>query len=761
VASKLQDRLNAVFTNGPLGEVQALHGSMGNRIRDLKTLVVHETSGFPPAINGRNMFVEHFAPTGDGVTSSLYVAGDGTVMQGMQLPNRTAHAGFVNDRSIGCETGHGWGNYEHESHLGPFTSTDETMIPDPAHPGHLKMSGALLAVPVVKASNFWRALSGNANFAVAADDDLPGIKFYVRVRSFDEVALSMWTTARYAGPWRQPQRAPEMLFNEPHYRSWALLARWIAEEFVLPRNFPVLPHKVRTPGEGASGNHGTLRDAATFSAIVLADEALARSPHTFGLPAAPAIPSAADLQTAYMTPAPGDTNQHWQSMFDVYRGFHGHAFCGDPVHGDHDCPGPMFDWHRFAREVWDWWWWPFDLDTATASTASAARPYSLATRDGDTPLKDYYWATPSTVPQGRERIGVHGPASSPLTFELPDGSRVYAVANGELVAARFPAESAQPSFAFVLVRHEVWHQLDVRPAAAGTATTVPIFANRIDYDVDPTTVYTLYMHLGRPAGMDFTTVSDANPDWLNRVLVRKKECDLGLQFKATDDAKPAGAADKIPAALWNHQPPSMPLTAPRTRPSLATAWQADQTALTTFLNALSAGDVATAPNAANTTPIRILLGDFIANVGIVSHGAAATKKGVRVEAFSTNLISATDFALTDTTATGNGWTQQVGVNTQAVRYASEWARALTAAELKCLQDAGMTDRSLLNWWGTVALATANARYPTDARLPTDGVVVHYELKSFMNWINVRTWHSEWPKYRATDPAGVPATPRPR
>jgi hypothetical protein len=81
--------------------------------------------------------------------------------------------------------------------------------------------------------------------------------------------------------------------------------------------------------------------------------------------------------------------------------------------------------------------------------------------------------------------------------------------------------------------------------------------------------------------------------------------------------------------------------------------------------------------------------------------------------------------------------------------------------LKCLQDAGMTDQSLLNWWPTVSLATANARYPTDARLDAGGVVVHYELKSFMAWLNLVTWNSEWPKYRATDPAGVPATPRPR
>ena len=163
--------------------------------------------------------------------------------------------------------------------------------------------------------------------------------------------------------------------------------------------FRLFPHKTRAPGSGLAGNlHGTLSDSATFSAVVLADEGLSRSPTTFGLPAAPVPPTAASLQTAYAGPRPTDRNPRWQAMFNVYRGFHGHGFCGDPVNGDHDCPGPMFDWLRFAREVWDWWWFPFDFDTTTPNAAVAARPYSLATRDGDTPLKEYFWSTPAARP---------------------------------------------------------------------------------------------------------------------------------------------------------------------------------------------------------------------------------------------------------------------------------------------------------------------------------------------------------------------------
>ena len=36
------------------------------------------------------------------------------------------------------------------------------------------------------------------------------------------------------------------------------------------------------------------------------------------------------------------------------------------------------------------------------------------------------------------------------------------------------------------------------------------------------------------------------------------------------------------------------------------------------------------------------------------------------------------------------------------------------------------------------------------------VVVHYDPLTFLPWLNNRTWRSEWPKYRATDPAGIPA-----
>ncbi len=735
-AQQLRNRLNTVFSDRPWRDLQALAASAGDPIVDVKAMVVHETSGWPPRSNGVDMFNTAFRPPEtERLTTQLYVSGDGTVLQGMQLPNHTNHAGFVNDRALGCETGHGWGNFASNQRLGPHTSTDET------HGG--------LIPPVAMPLNHWLPLSGNAN------DDLPGIKFWVRHKSFTEVAVGIWTTARYAGPWRQPQRVPEMLFTEAQYRSWALLARWVAEEYLLPRNFSVLPHKVRAGGFGDVGSHSVLRDATSFSAIVLADEGLSRSPQTFGLSAMLVPPTAAALRGAYAAgmqviqvirnkkPVNVEQNRHWQAMFTVYRGFHGHGYSGDPWNGDHDCPGPMFDWHRFAREVWDWWWWPFDFDTAKPNDPVAERPYSLATRDGNTPLKEYFWSIAAAVPQGRVRTGVHGARSSPATFELPENSRIYALANGELVAARFPIETGRVSLGFMLVRHEVFHRLDARPPA--------VFANRIDYDVAPTTVYSLYMHLARSADMDFLAVADTNPDWLNRVLARRTESSLGVAFRATTQG---GVGDIV--AKWDDRPPGG-----GRRPTLIEAWRADKAGLTTFLDTLMAGDLAVVPLDADATPVHILLGDYLANAGVIFHNQATTLDGVRVEVFSNTLVSHVEFSFTDSSATGGGWNPSPGTGPPAVQYASEWARTPIGAELLTLSAAGV-DTNLVNWWPTVQLASLHPRfYANNAALPATGLVTHYDPMTFLPWLNRRTWRSEWPKYRANDPAGIPAVPRPR
>src|SRR5262249_11821266 len=82
------------------------------------------------------------------------------------------------------------------------------------------------------------------------------------------------------------------------------------------------------------------------------------------------------------------------NLFHEFPGLHGHGCAGATTNGmdDHtSCPGPLFDWHRFAREVWDWWWYPFDFNDAFTATSTTRRPYSATPAPGiDTPLVEYF-----------------------------------------------------------------------------------------------------------------------------------------------------------------------------------------------------------------------------------------------------------------------------------------------------------------------------------------------------------------------------------
>ena len=65
MAQQLRDRLETVFTDDPwLRNVQAAGGLPGRRIADVRSMIVHETSGFPPRSNGRDMFVRAFVTPG-------------------------------------------------------------------------------------------------------------------------------------------------------------------------------------------------------------------------------------------------------------------------------------------------------------------------------------------------------------------------------------------------------------------------------------------------------------------------------------------------------------------------------------------------------------------------------------------------------------------------------------------------------------------------------------------------------------------------
>src|SRR5207249_11380533 len=127
--------------------------------------------------------------------------------------------------------------------------------------------------------------------------------------------------------------------------------------------------------------------------------------------------------------------------------------------------------------------------------------------------------------------------------------------------------------------------------AAPLGFPVPL-PGAINYDIAPSSVYTLYMHLGRPGGMTFNQIHDDNPDWLNRVLMRKRECDLGVAFY--NDPAHHG----IGAAVWSNRPPGVPQ-----RPTTLEAWRIDQAVLTNFLNALSTGNVAVMRSVPQSQPI--------------------------------------------------------------------------------------------------------------------------------------------------------------
>jgi hypothetical protein len=537
-----------------------------------------------------------------------------------------------------------------------------------------------------------------------------------------------------------------------------------------------------------------LRDGASFAAIVLADEALSRSPATFGLPAG-AVPTAADLQAQYTAAGTvvvrgpldphgdahaNDVNTRWEQLCGAFRGIIGHGFSGDPtgdlqpdphphppppappppavrVLKDHDCPGPMFDWHRFAREVWDWWWHPFDLDGANPATVAVTRrPYSEAAHDGTTRLNEYYWGTPVATILAQKTTGIHGAHSSPSTFALPEGSRVYAMANGEVVAARFATAATGVDFSLLVVRHEVFHRLDPRPAAPAPPGGFPQFANRIDYENAPSSVYSIYVHLGRPAGIDFAAVNTANPEWLNRMLIRFKECELGGSFRASHPGQ------AIPDATWDTVPPGTVRGVIRN--SIDRSWQVDADNYGPTLGRLANGDLALMPADRMVTPVRVILGDYLGDVGVIKRDAAGAHFGIRVEIVSSDVIS-TDFTETVTDA-GRLWDPVAGPagTRHAVRYPSEWSQVPAGDMLATMTAAGVTDTSLATWWEGVALATAlHGAWPDGSSLST-GAVVHYDPYEFLPWLNARTWTSEWPKYRANNlanPGAVPPTPIPR
>jgi hypothetical protein len=764
LADKLKSRIDGILdrqwadrVHGQLPQGQAWPNGVprwGNPIDDVKTFVIHETDGWPPR-NRAGEFVARYLVPGHaarGEGPQLYVSSDGTIAQLINLsPSAllTWHATFLNQQALGIETGHRDG-------------------PQGAGAG-----------PNFEA---WRPLSNNA-------EDAPGQKFFAFRHRFDvplEVLFCWFPTATFAGPNGANGVDPGMLFTEWQYRSLAGLARFLAELLLVPRNVPLLPWATREQDMDNPAGDAT---SPRFRLIALADEnfkqivaqlqplnfteamfsrgqlAALRTTYHNAIAAVGTITDAAFL----LNNNNKRLNRAWLDLFHVYRGFHGHGFAGSPRNGHDDhtsCPGPLFDWLRFAREIWDWWWYPFDFNAAFNSTAVQRRAYAAARRD--TPLIEYFWEnTPDNPPdpyEGRtlgannQALGILGATSTPSSFRLEPDTPVYAMANGTLAAARIiRPPGANVSMSFVLVRHEIWYELDPTGWAGmvGVLLDQPVHpANqpgRIDYSQDPTTVYSLTMHLGGTAAMSFDNVVAANPDWLNRVLLRKKECDLAIQANGAVNPQ----LQNIPAAEFSRPAPTA-----ANRPTSLEMLRLDKERLTAFMDELRVGRVAVAPiqralvHQFAPTSINVLLGDFLGTGGNIQVVGGAATTGIGIHVFSQNLLPfATEIP------NRQRWDPAAPAN-RTVRYESEWARNLGPADRDAATNVGVADLTLVRWWDPVANDLLwDLQTPLAAKLPINGLVYHYRPLEVMRWLNGVTWRSEWPKYRIDDV--VPAKPRPR
>jgi len=331
---------------------------------------------------------------------------------------------------------------------------------------------------------------------------------------------------------------------------------------------------------------------------------------------------------------------------------------------------------------------------------------------------------------------------------------VYAMANGELVAARLPVAGVGVSLAFLLVRHEAFHlQLAANPIMA------PVYppAGQLDYVREPSFLYTLYMHLGGPVGANLPDpaqadpgwISASNPDWLNRLFTRLIECHAGLALYA-DPTTPAALRHGI---SHSSRPPGSVH-----RPTILESWQTDQRELLAFMRNLRAGNVAIAPpRSMEATRINVLLGDFLGEAGVVVAGPGG-HRGVRVETFAP-AFAPSSFVRSNGTS---GWVPPPSPGPHALFYQREWARTPTLADRVTLA-ANQIDPALMSWWPEVAHATiSDAGLPADARMNLAGWAYHFQPFDIIRWINDLTWKSEWLKYRVTDDQGndVPCPPRP-
>ena len=703
-----------------------------NLVSGVNTITIHETSGWPTYASAQNMVSEFLCLTDEtvwvaakaavpavppphpkpaqpavpahwttnqgsrGIGPQYYVDANGTVFALIgdrdlsPEPLITWHAGAINNTSIGIENGD----------IGDARGIDP--------------HNANYASYWFKLHTTTEAMPGLELFALlhpGNDADLVLIWFTTQqhgaaIPNFPGNGDTGNIAARYSH-WNN------MLFTERDYGSLALLCRLLTAQYGVPRNFGVLPYAMLA-------NDAT--DSTVLRKLLLADERLEMMARKLGL----TVQNIQNNEPAFSTvnaaghSDAGKVADMWRAFFGfkrvwnadhskasefpelpTYRGIHSHVMVGS-----HPCPGPLFDWHRFAHEVWDWWWYPFDLRLDTSQAFPPRREYQRARLD--TPLREFYYDAGgagvdfTTVGARYNALGVAAEDNifGINHFALATSTPAYAMANGIVVAARMPNPVDAMHPAFVLARHEVFRQAD--------ATT-----GSIDYDLAPSIVWTLTTHLACDQ-IDYVHHSTNNPDWLNRLLTRLTECELAVAYKQAHATQSAN--DKKYQKAWDHAP-----TSEGTRPTTGAGIQADATEYRRIVTDLQANKHVLFPleSTSDTTPVKIILGDFLGACGTLPNAAT----GVQVQIFSKDLLPITP------------------VPTQSPII---W--------------------SLQDWW-VAAAATTRLDGTATKSLPADGNVYHYGVTTFLDWINAITWRSEWRKYEVVDATGTavaqPLRPRTR
>jgi hypothetical protein len=227
------------------------------------------------------------------------------------------------------------------------------------------------------------------------------------------------------------------------------------------------------------------------------------------------------------------------------------------VHPNKSCGGPALHRNRLYRGIIDECWPPVDLEEGGRRyyTGPFADDRNLSQVDGSGDPTPFWTSDLNLLQDTRSYFNLgnadtyfqHVEGGVPGTFPIgsnacwhggvhflrdADSARVFAAASGTIVAARMgtiPAiEQVHGSPRFVLIKHTMYTQTQ---DVDGTA--------RINYSVDPTPVFSLYMHLAplptdgdnpiEPGHEDFDGHADI-PEWYKQGRSRNGGVDITQVF---------------------------------------------------------------------------------------------------------------------------------------------------------------------------------------------------------------------------------------